>query len=307
LVKRLTLEGEASFGSPYLQSVRDVWVRHKDGFVPGWPDEDPVDCLKFVGWGAVDTTGWDSTSVTLRTYTYAVYETSDTSFVRYVPVHPDSVEIPYTAVLGKMEEWPFVEVHTPNGGENWVGGNRNINWEASDDDGIDSVSIYWSLDDGVEWPQTLATGVTADTTWLWAVSGEDTVGSSRSRIAIVAYDGGGDSRYDMSDAKFKVVTAQVGQSLTYLGPKSAPLPPDAWIQGRLLYLYIPFPGKVELAVYDVHGRRVRTLVDRPLARGVHRVAWDNTDTGGQAVASGMYFYRFKNGDYRKTGKLLVVR
>lgn len=307
-VRRLTLEGGASFGPPYLQDISDVWVRHKDGFVPGWPDEFRTDCLKFVGWGMVDTTAWDSTSVTLKTYTYAVHEIGDTSFVRYVPVHPDSVEIPYTAVLGEMEEWPYVEVHKPNGGEHWLAGNRNITWEATDDDGIDSVSIYWSLDDGVEWPQTLATGVTADTTWLWALAGEDTTGSSKSRIAIVAYDGDGDLRYDMSDTTFAAITAQNGGvPQANRGPESAPLPPNAWVEGRFIYLYVPSASRAELVIYDVQGRRVTTLVDRPLARGLHRVVWDKSNASGQPVASGMYFYRFKSGGFRRTGKIVVVR
>jgi hypothetical protein len=311
LVRRLTLQGRATFGPPWLRDIRNIWVRHKNGLSPGWPDEDPMDCVLFVGTGTVDSSSWDSTSVTLQTYTFALYQASDTSFVRYVPIHPDSVEIPYTAVLGHFDEVPFVEVHAPNGGENWVGGNREITWEAFDDDtGIDSVSIFWSLDSGEQWPRTLAAGITADTSWIWALVGEDTTGSSTSRIAVVAYDGGMDMNYDMSDSDFRVVTAQDGGPLlSYTsGRASAPLEPDAWVGAEgVLYLYLPRAGRTEVAVYDVRGRRVKTLVSQPLARGFHAVAWDGRDVKGNRVASGIYFYQFRTNDYHKTGKLLVLR
>ena len=50
-------------------------------------------------------------------------------------------------------------------------------------------------------------------------------------------------------------------------------------------------GPVEAAVYDVAGRRVRTLVSQPLPPGRHRVEWEGTDAVGRPVASGVYFLR----------------
>jgi hypothetical protein len=58
---------------------------------------------------------------------------------------------------------------------------------------------------------------------------------------------------------------------------------------------IPFAisqaGRVTLAVYDVRGRRVATLVDRDLPAGEHRVDWQGKDDAGHDIASGVYFYR----------------
>jgi hypothetical protein len=48
---------------------------------------------------------------------------------------------------------------------------------------------------------------------------------------------------------------------------------------------------VHLAVYDVNGRRVRTLVDGPMVPGSFEVVWDGRSDGGAATAAGVYFVR----------------
>ena len=48
-----------------------------------------------------------------------------------------------------------------------------------------------------------------------------------------------------------------------------------------------------LAIYNVQGQLVRTLVDAPLHAGVHRMLWDGRDDRGRAAATGPYFARFR--------------
>ena len=56
------------------------------------------------------------------------------------------------------------------------------------------------------------------------------------------------------------------------------------------------PAHVELAVYDVLGRRVRTLVDGVEAGGEHTVAWSGDDDAGRLLPSGFYVYRVRAGE-----------
>jgi hypothetical protein len=60
-------------------------------------------------------------------------------------------------------------------------------------------------------------------------------------------------------------------------------------------------GPVTLAVYDVLGRRVATLVDGHVPAGTHRVRLD-----ADGLASGVYFYRLKAEDVLKTRKMTVL-
>jgi len=65
---------------------------------------------------------------------------------------------------------------------------------------------------------------------------------------------------------------------------------------------------VTLAVYDVNGKRVKTLVDAELANaGRNEEVWDGRDETGRAVASGVYFYRLDAGGYRETRKMTLVK
>lgn len=66
-------------------------------------------------------------------------------------------------------------------------------------------------------------------------------------------------------------------------------------------------GMVELAVYDVAGRLVRTLASGPVERGRHEVVWDGKDSGGSDVAAGVYFVRLEAGGAARTEKAVVVR
>ena len=56
------------------------------------------------------------------------------------------------------------------------------------------------------------------------------------------------------------------------------------------------PGPVTVTVYDLMGRRVRTLVDAMQPAGAYQVRWDGRDAAGQPVASGTYFYRLRVGN-----------
>jgi hypothetical protein len=57
-------------------------------------------------------------------------------------------------------------------------------------------------------------------------------------------------------------------------------------------------GEVSLAVYDVTGSLVKTLVNGSLEAGSHSIVWDGKDDSGSDVSSGIYFYRLSdsNGD-----------
>ncbi len=51
----------------------------------------------------------------------------------------------------------------------------------------------------------------------------------------------------------------------------------------------------ELTVFDLLGRRVKSLVSEDLRSGLHDVVWDGTDDSGANVASGIYLYRLDTG------------
>ena len=61
-----------------------------------------------------------------------------------------------------------------------------------------------------------------------------------------------------------------------------------------------------LRVFDVAGRVVATLIDRPLAPGMHEVQWDGHGMRGEAP-SGVYFVRLEQGGNERQGRILRLR
>ena len=71
---------------------------------------------------------------------------------------------------------------------------------------------------------------------------------------------------------------------------------------------VPSPGSsVEIALYDVAGRRVTELVNGHKAPGFYSVPWNGRNRNGEPVASGVYFLRMQAGDFVSTKKLVLLK
>lgn len=70
--------------------------------------------------------------------------------------------------------------------------------------------------------------------------------------------------------------------------------PNPFNPSTTIPLELTAAGRVELDLYDVAGRKVRSLLNNAaLEPGQHRVPWDGRDDAGRAVASGTYFYEMR--------------
>ncbi len=67
------------------------------------------------------------------------------------------------------------------------------------------------------------------------------------------------------------------------------------------------PGPVDLAVFDVSGRRLVTLVHEAYPAGRHEVVWLGRDKAGKQVASGLYFYRLLTDEITDIKKMMLVK
>ncbi len=65
------------------------------------------------------------------------------------------------------------------------------------------------------------------------------------------------------------------------------------------------PGRVQLRVYDVSGRLVRTLVDQEAAAGAFRAVWDGRDESGVRSAPGVYFAQLVAGGATEQRKVVL--
>ena len=64
---------------------------------------------------------------------------------------------------------------------------------------------------------------------------------------------------------------------------------------------------VTLAIYDILGNRIKTVLQKRLNPGSHRYSWDGLNDNGNTVSAGMYFYRMNTPSFSETKKMLLLK
>ena len=65
--------------------------------------------------------------------------------------------------------------------------------------------------------------------------------------------------------------------------------------------------QVLLEIFDINGRKICTLVNKPKEAGTHQVIWNGQDDHGNSVASGVYIYRLQAGEFVPSRKMLFMK
>jgi len=66
-------------------------------------------------------------------------------------------------------------------------------------------------------------------------------------------------------------------------------------------------GQVRLDIFDLSGRKIRTLVNGEQLPGRHAILWDGSNDRGAPAGSGVYFYRLRIGAYHSARRMLMIR
>ena len=91
------------------------------------------------------------------------------------------------------------------------------------------------------------------------------------------------------------------------GPNRIRVFPDPSGFAPALVFTLAEPAIARLAVFDVQGRKVRTLVEGERPVGPHRVTWDGRDEAGRRVATGLYFCRLEAEGTTRTRKMVFLQ
>ncbi len=83
--------------------------------------------------------------------------------------------------------------------------------------------------------------------------------------------------------------------------------PNPFNPGTEIKFTVPQEGHVDLAVYNLAGRRIRTLVSGTLPAGDRTTTWDGRNEAGLMSPSGMYFYRYVTNGNTIARKMTLVR
>ncbi|MDP6668677.1 MAG: FlgD immunoglobulin-like domain containing protein [Candidatus Krumholzibacteria bacterium] len=77
-------------------------------------------------------------------------------------------------------------------------------------------------------------------------------------------------------------------------------------QTRILF-HLVEAGRIEIAVVDIEGRRIRVLEKGEREAGSHEIEWDGRDGDGRTVASGVYFVVLTTRDGRHSSKAILLK
>src|SRR5262249_37517268 len=69
---------------------------------------------------------------------------------------------------------------------------------------------------------------------------------------------------------------------------------------------LAMPGHTTLSLYDLSGRRVRTLLSGQFGPGAGSILWDGRSDAGLRVAAGQYFARLVSGGQARTLRIMLL-
>ena len=70
---------------------------------------------------------------------------------------------------------------------------------------------------------------------------------------------------------------------------------------------LPENGHVNIIIYDMLGKQVKTLINQTHEAGYRSVIWDATNDYGKPVSAGIYLYQIQAGEYISTKKMVLLK
>ncbi len=107
-------------------------------------------------------------------------------------------------------------------------------------------------------------------------------------------------------AGIKAIYGTCAGAMAATGPQRK-MVSDESANGTAIKFAVPKAGPATVQVYNVMGQMVNMLSDGYLEAGQHSIAWDGRDTGGNRVATGIYFVMVRGADYSSSSKVMLVK
>ena len=185
--------------------------------------------------------------------------------------------------------------------------------------GVDTAIVYWSVDTtqgftpiGMTATQNdsfyaAIPGQPAGTDVYYYISATSNLGRTVAKPLVAP---GGTYHFTVEEPS---ALAHRGSSLPgeFILMQNAPNPfrpgvTDGKNQQTQIAFTLAQPGRVKVAIYDLQGRKVRTLSDGFQSAGKHILRWNGTNQSGQPVSAGVYIYTMQTNGQVLSRKMLVL-
>lgn len=171
-------------------------------------------------------------------------------------------------------------------------GGVNLSWTFGDVSGLVSYAINRRQDAGVA--QVIAIG----DVWGARAFHDDSVvaGHTYDYELIVTTTDGFEIRSQLAMVTIPRVVASLSQNS-----------PNPFNPLTTIYYSLSEPAHAVIEIFDVSGALVKRLDAGEMATGSHQVQWDGTNSNGQAVSSGSYYYRMSGTSFVSARKMTLLK
>ncbi len=161
-------------------------------------------------------------------------------------------------------------------------------WKHSENGGIieimspnNETNLQYEIKDGTTWT-------------LISKSGDEYILQREGNLILT----GGNSQYQLIKGGINSLPTEYALHQNY---------PNPFNPTTTIVYDVPEDSYVTLTIYDLMGRRVYELVSGRVSPGTYSIIWNGTDANNNSVASGMYLYQLKSGDFVETKKLVLLK
>jgi hypothetical protein len=83
--------------------------------------------------------------------------------------------------------------------------------------------------------------------------------------------------------------------------------PNPFRMNTLINYTVPKPSKVEIKIFDISGREVKTLVNKESPPGASSISWDGTNNASKKQVAGVYLLKLKVNNSESVEKLILTK
>jgi hypothetical protein len=185
-----------------------------------------------------------------------------------------------------------------------TGSGNQLSWDPSEAEDFQYFKVYRSDNPDLSWPDPpdptwQAVHTTIDLDW---VDNDTEAWKYRYRLTAVDYNGN-----ESDPAYAQGPTGVTGAQVPRRNMLGANVPNPFNPTTRIEYS-VEERVRATLQIYNIAGQLVRTLVDDVCEPDkIHQAVWNGRDDKGQRVSSGVYFYRFRAGDFVQSRKMVLLK
>ena len=195
-----------------------------------------------------------------------------------------------------------IDLLGPDGGEALRAGSiEEIYWYSL---GIETVDIELSVDGGSTWTEIVNNASSQFDAFRWQVP-ETYSDNCLIRVKDHAFN----QVSDVSSQAF-TITYPLDIDSESVGIRNISLNqnfPNPFNPSTTISYSLPERGSVNIAIYDVNGRLVKTLRDGPQESGSHQIVWDGTTENGLALNTGIYLCKLNAAEFSETIKMVYLK